>query len=440
MSYCRELIEGKELDLDKYVDAVVCTQEVVDALFALHEKLSLLTGRTENQTTYDFVRKLEADCMPSQADSWLPSIPSIALTDSYNFIEHDLRNILSNELQGYGFEALPPQSRNVVLALPKAEVDNPLMWAILAHETAHAMISSYKILESEILARSPEYSESTDEMSRQVYRNWSLEICADLIALRILGPSYYFSFASMGLLLHPQATTEDHPPIIERIGIMSKVLERHYPSWIVECPADTCHSAFSDKSLVVFFRRLALYKHRLTTEDRYRKFFLHPGSFLETEALQFLPNTNIILKALDRVHVPTVDLFPPEKQRVILGMLSAGQLVSSYPETTLDKELFRAKLRGAKNAPDLYQALPPPEKPLTLSTILACGWLLKIYNNFSDLLIDVVKKQSLAQTLNSYQQVLATRSELLQNSLSRAFMMQMYWRWREVLDEPSTTR
>jgi hypothetical protein len=121
-------------------------------------------------------------------------------------------------------------------------------------------------------------------------------------------------------------------------------------------------------------------------------------------------------------------------------MLSAGQLVSSYPETTLDKELFRAKLRGAKNAPDLYQALPPPEKPLTLSTILACGWLLKIYNNFSDLLIDVVKKQSLAQTLNSYQQVLATRSELLQNSLSRAFMMQMYWRWREVLDEPSTTR
>jgi hypothetical protein len=107
---------------------------------------------------------------------------------------------------------------------------------------------------------------------------------------------------------------------------------------------------------------------------------------------------------------------------------------------TLDKEAFRTKLREAKSAPDLYQALPPPEKPLTLSTILACGWLLKIYDNFSDLLTDVVQKQSLAQTLNSYQQVLTTRSDLLQNSLSRAFMMQMYWRWRKILDEPSTTR
>ena len=73
------------------------------------------------------------------------SMPSIALTDDYNFIEYDLRNILSAEIQKAGIDELPLESRETVLALPKAECDNPLMWAILAHELAHAMISWYKI-------------------------------------------------------------------------------------------------------------------------------------------------------------------------------------------------------------------------------------------------------------------------------------------------------
>jgi hypothetical protein len=435
-AYCRQLIGGKELVFDDYVQAVAAANDVVQALLGLHGKLNLLTGRTENQITYDFVRKLAVDSAHPQQGSWLPSVPSIALTDMYNFIEHDLRHILSLELEQHGLEPLDPQSRNVVLALPKAEADNPLMWAILAHEMAHTMISSYKILDNEILARTPEYLKAKQNLSREVYRNWSLEICADLIALRLLGPSYFFSFASMGLLLDPQPETEVHPAIIERIGIMAKVMTLRHSEWTIRCP-NIGRGTFTQEDLIPFFQRLALYKHELWSLPRYRTLFLPMGSFVKADALELRPNVDLILDSLDRVHVPAPELAPSAKLGGFVETLSTGQPISSCLIEGFDRDSFSSKLQEVTNAQQLYGILPPPEEPLTLSTILACGWMHKVYVGYADLLEQMMAEQSLVKTSKIYDKMLANRNELLLNSLSHAFMMQMYWRWRAVLDEQS---
>ncbi len=430
--YCKRLINGEEIIYDDFVEVVIKIKHVLEALLNLHQKLNILTGKSENQVTYDFIRKLAADTTGTlpQQHSWLPYIPSIALTDSYNFIEYDLRNILSAELQVSGFEPLPPQSRNVVLALPKAEAENPLMWTILAHETAHTMINSYKILE-EIITRTPGY-EKADGFSRKVYRNWSLEICADLIALRLLGPSYFFSFTSMGLLLDPPKITADHPPFIDRVGIMAKVLKNKHSEWVVSAP-DTIHTTFTEQELIPFFLKLSHYKVELWSLPKYRKFFLSNSS--DAKALVLKPDADLILDVINRVHVPVSKLSSPKQLASIFRTLSTGQPVSSQFSGNLDKDKFQTALHMAKNADELYALLPPPEKALTLSTILACGWMLKIYSNYDDLLEKILAKESLMETKELYKKIIARRNELLQSSLSRAFMMQMYWRWRDIINE-----
>lgn len=427
-AYCRQLVLGKEFVFDEFVEAVIRAREVLRALLKLHEKLGLLTGRVENQIAYDFVRKLAKDGIEQRQASWLPFVPSIALTDTYSFMEHDLRSILSSEFEDFGFEPLVPQARSAVLTLPKAEADNPLMWTILAHELAHTMISSYRILDNEIIGRTPGFREA-DDFSRQVYRNWSLEICADLIALRLLGPSYLFSFSSTGLLMEHQYNTISHPTIVERIGIMAKTMTRTHPEWTITCP-ETDRSIFTRQELVSLFLRLVTFKHELWTLPEYRRHFLPKGSYFQQTGLELAPSLDLILEAVNRAHVPESELLPAEKRLALLMMLLRGQPVSSHLIEDFDRECFASQLEGITNAKELYDILPPHEEPLTLSTILACGWMQKIYFDYGDLLGQVLNTGSLARTQESYSRILARRHELLQISLNRAFMLQMYWGWR----------
>lgn len=431
VAYYKYLTSGNPFVVDEFVRAVVGIKDVLSALLKLHARLNLLMGKGENQTAYDFVRKLVADTTVNLANnnSWLPFVPSIALTDDYNFIEYDLRNVLSSDLVSNRFDALSPQSRNVVLALPKAEVDNPLMWAILAHEIAHTMIDSYKIVENEVLARTPGYKKA-DEISRNVYRNWSTEICADLIALRLLGPSYFFSLASMGLLLDPPIVTADHPAMTLRVSTLESVLRKDYPYWIIDCPyADNVNVA--QQGLIPFFSDLVRYKYDLWTEARYRRYF-QPTGDSEAKTLQLQPNRDLIIEALERAHVPVTHLASSEEISRLFKVLSTGQPVSSQFADGFNYEAFHKKLHDVKNADELYSILPPPEEPLTLATILSCGWLFKVYNNYTYLSQEIVAKQSLLSLEESYSKAINSRNELLQNSLSRAFMMQMHRSWRGV--------
>ena len=298
----------------------------------------------------------------SQERSWLRSVPSIALTDDYNFIEYDLRNILSAEMEKAGLEGLPTENRETVLALPKAECDNPLMWTILAHELAHAMINWYKIRDA-ILERSEEY-QSMEQDQKHSYRNWITEICADLIALRLLGPSYFFSFTSMGfMLMPPRSLRADHPTFITRAGTMEKVLGDKFPNWSVPIPYPNLptnekgKSAVGGDDLISFFFVLAQYNHefRVKVLSEYRHEY-QPEIEDQTKKMNLSADTDMILDVLERVRAPVADLASPENLIKLHENLAQGQPMSSEA-SSFDKIEFHNNLRIAKTSQDLYRIL-----------------------------------------------------------------------------------
>jgi hypothetical protein len=430
VSYYRSLAAGEELVLTEFARSIKSIDDVFNALLRIHQQLNLLSGagKGESQVTYDFIRKLAVDTMGNlpRKSSWLPYVPSIALTDQYAFTEHDLRSILSSQLESAGFSAMPPRGRDVVLALPKAEAENPLMWAILAHEISHTMIDSYRILDR-VLEATPGYS-GADGTSQRVYRNWAVEVCADLIALRLLGPSYFFSFASMAFLLGEFTSTQTHPSAIDRIGFMERVIQKHHPDWAIECPEVKCEK-FTTYELISFFLRLIDFKWALWTSDEGREVFNYTVPEPPDVALQ--PDKDLIVKVLDETLVPVAKLSPKEQREQVLKTLLKKQPISSLGAPDFDAERFEESLNQVSTADELYEVLPEPEEPLTLSTILGCGWMLKIYYDYGNLLDSIDSGRMLNQLEEAHKDAINIRNQLLQSSLTRAFMMQMYWKWRE---------
>ena len=71
-----------------------------------------------------------------------------------------------------------------------------------------------------------------------------------------------------------------------------------------------------------------------------------------------------------------VRLATKEDLAQFLGVLMTGQPICSQ-SVKIDKGQFLDSLTSTKSAEELYAILPPAEQPLTLATILACGWMLK---------------------------------------------------------------
>jgi hypothetical protein len=314
--------------------------------------------------------------------------------------------------------------------LPKAESENPLMWAIVAHETAHTMIAQFRILD-EILKSTDEDLSAADPAKCKKYASWAEEVCADFIALRLLGPSYYFSFASMAILLEPQRSVATHPAPALRLGMMESIIDRHYPGWNVNCP--TQDTPLTQTGLVPLFRELVDYKEMLWRSQGWsNNARSHRSSFeMTTESIRF--DKDVIFDVLDYVHVPTAQFVDQAQLNDIYHTMLTGQPVSSWERVGFDKEVFVRRLDKARVPDDVYTILPPPEDPLTLSSIISSGWMLKVYHDYSNLWKEVQRSGSLYATLENYSRVIHRRNLMLQTSLNRSFMMQMYWQWKEVV-------
>jgi hypothetical protein len=143
-----------------------------------------------------------------------------------------------------------------------------------------------------------------------------------------------------------------------------------------------------------------------------------------------MPEFRRIHEVLERVRVPETSLLSPEELSSVLRDLRSGQPVSAISSEDLDRAEFQSKLHAADSPDQLYGLLPPPESPLSLSTILVCGWMLKLYYDFAHLREQLFDKGSLRQTADTYAGMLHRRNRLVQQSLRRAFMMDMYWKWR----------
>jgi hypothetical protein len=339
----------RKILFDDYIEAVLGVRNVLDALFGLHEKLDLLSGRVEVQGAYDFIGKLETDSNDGIAKhkSWLQHDLSIALSNKYSFIQNEIGKTLNRRLRESGLESLTSTGREVVLALPKAEVDNPLMWAILVNEITNLMITDYSILEA-IKAETKDYSNAKSE-SRRLYCNWSTEISADLFALRLLGPAYFFSFASMEILRKTPLNLEEHLEPSTRISIIAKSIERSNLKRLIK-PLDRKENVFFREDITSLFLDLYFYKKELWSCPEYINRFQTEHSPLKVES-EILPNVDLIEDILNRAHAPTTKLNDEKEISSVIDKLLSGRPVSSIQIAPINKRAFLNQLYNAIKYP-----------------------------------------------------------------------------------------
>jgi hypothetical protein len=165
----------------------------------IHESLVFLPWRSIRP---ELVFSLEG-CFPL---FWRQCQPSIVMGSLFNAFEFDFIKILRQRLPDIA-EVFSENERNSVLRFAICDADSPLACAILAHEVGHAIDAEHEVSSSVM----SQYVGGPDSRSDILY-SWCEEICADLIAARMVGPSPILSLLSMEYCLYPSQSISQHGP------------------------------------------------------------------------------------------------------------------------------------------------------------------------------------------------------------------------------------
>lgn len=139
---------------------------------------------------------------------------TIALINEYNFWQYPL----------YKKFNVGRNIKNHIFGLPKIEIENSLLWQTLIHEVGHAIIEEGEMLKN-ILNEEEYINLEVGEI--EILNNWIKEFGSDLIALRIIGPSYLITlviYVITNITHDLWEATKEHPPIKLRIDFMFKEL------------------------------------------------------------------------------------------------------------------------------------------------------------------------------------------------------------------------
>lgn len=123
-------------------------------------------------------------------------------------------------LSAYSFEIIEFREKLNALCLPKTDISNPLMWANLAHEIAHAIenISNEKLINK--IKRDLDIPKD-DIHYEKVAHDWIKELLCDFIALNKLYISYFLSFSSFSMkLMEYNIYSSSHPSNFDRLRLM----------------------------------------------------------------------------------------------------------------------------------------------------------------------------------------------------------------------------
>lgn len=141
---------------------------------------------------------------------------TVVFTNDYTFLKHDTHK----DLPDYTDISEAP-----VLALPKIEKGNPLVWTILVHELGHILAEEYGVIDR-ILEDVKE--EVPGETKVRMLRKWIAEICADVASLQLLGPASILPFVTFCITLvndNLHQASKDHPPPYRRAKYLWDSLE-----------------------------------------------------------------------------------------------------------------------------------------------------------------------------------------------------------------------
>jgi hypothetical protein len=299
---------------------------------------------------------------------------SIIFTDIWNFLRYEAHK---------HFPSLDEEkeTKPVVWVLPKVDGNNSLAWSMLSHEMAHDIISLYNIDDvlRELLPRA----------SNLALRK-AIEIAADLIAIKLIGPAYLFSF--MNMIIFPEQQNlrlcyprDLHPSPASRVKFMIEELGRNK----IDLEKIGVRYRAADDLFFPGKKFLNLFDQRLSLDTRVNH--VDDTALFKETAVEERKLSEVAIQAVNSVDAANAGLPLPEfnaencNQSLELAKgLRKKILIGSFKKEQQNKEiqseLMRYRKKSGHEDGKFSTALKKlNEKPSYVSEILNAGWFEKLF-------------------------------------------------------------
>jgi len=195
----------------------------IKLLYGIHERLVFLPREPVERETFSTLQ----DLFKSE---WSED-PSVILTTIQNAYEYRFIDVLRDieifeEKLAELSALLPFDPQTSILELPFIDRQNPLSWPFLAHEFGHS-IDRRKSITKAIVDRAGEELGLT---GIPVIASWAMEVFADFVAARVLGPASILPLFSLELglspIIEPSKLNSTHPPTPFRLSLLREFLSK----------------------------------------------------------------------------------------------------------------------------------------------------------------------------------------------------------------------
>jgi len=381
-------------------------QKVIDVLLSLHEVLILLPRETADPQVFLLLQ----DCFKEE---WQPT--PVMMTNELTSYEYRIDDVLDQ--LDLGQRALEEWRRLLkgftrggsVLAQAFVDRDNPLAWAVLAHEYGHALD------EKKGISRQIVYGDQVVEKKvadRDPKVKWTAEIFADFVVARVLGPASQIPILLLEMsrpsLVRVRDEARSHPPTTVRLGLVREYMKERNVS------TDDFEDVFELYSFD-YARKLAELGEK---EQSARK-------EVENMVEKLRSNVQAVATQVDSLKISPFGNQQLDHARELQKKLQSDLPISSLPQSA-DRQVILAKLNSlveSKAAPEqVYEVLAEfNEIPATSSEILTAGWLYKLASFEERLKESFPKAGPLHKAdLNRYGRYLDRTDELLLRSIELA--------------------
>jgi hypothetical protein len=341
-----------DLDHEERFSCIKRIHDVFTSVESLHYNLKNIHGEWTVPETYIFVTNLFKSVLKKDD-------VSIVLSDLYDFQEIDLSRYTKGMLNLY--IPVEIEEETPTLFLPKIEYSNPLNWAILVHEMGH----TFKKPLVDIFSNIKDRKISTTAEGIETIEKWTVEVWCDLIASKLLGPSYLASYIVHTLLVSSrmmEAYSPTHPAHRFRISIMKAFLEKCNMKLQIHCDFlesddmteffDSLFEECCDFERENYIQSLPPHSEFPIDYQKLRDFLIGKIDALTHEGLPYLEINNEKMEDLTKIRLSNGVLIGSyrERQKVEVSLNKLKEIDNIMVNNKNDKidDLMKQALEGVK--------------------------------------------------------------------------------------------
>jgi hypothetical protein len=298
----------------------------------------------------------------------------VLLSETFNYGEIDLHTAIEWQLQQAKILKSVPGKETIVIILPYTQVNNPLMWTIISHEIGH-FVEKYHSLGKKVLGKI--LACPPGNVTEGTELDWVEELISDAVAIRLLGPAYLFSFASITILQSSLGRpSRTHPSELLRVRVAFNELKR------------TCLTASVPIATALTTKLVDLFEEKFKFNEKYLG-----DKYMGPSAVHARPTDDVvalITQELDDLKIGKLSNDSLIRSEALARALAKGQPVSALRKERIDLQSKVESLRQSLSGSTVSQAEIMKtffeirdcmiEKPSTCAEIINAGYIHRYQN------------------------------------------------------------